>query len=204
MSGVENNMALERSTLLDFIQVDVNNLQAIENTPLRKKALPLTFPLSKEDLSHINALAKKFNSDKHLAGLAAPQFGISKQIIIFGIPENYEYAKALQRTILINPVYERLSNERDRDDEECRTVSGMTGPVRRYSKIRYKAYNLLGETVEGEAEGFLARVIQHEIDHLEGKLFIDRVPKGKLTTIREYLRVNDYLGENDTERDYFF
>ena len=107
-------------------------------------------------------------------GLAAPQVHLSKRIIIFRNLD-FEENEKIQITPLINPVFKPLSDEENDDWEGCLSIPGMQGLVRRYKKINYFGYDLDGNKIENEAEGLHARVVQHEIDHLNGVLYIDRL-----------------------------
>ena len=107
-------------------------------------------------------------------GLAAPQVHLSKRIIIFRNPDLKEKDK-IQITPLINPVFKPLTDEKENDWEGCLSIPGMQGLVRRYKKINYSGYDLNGNKIENEADGLHARVVQHEIDHLNGVLYTDRL-----------------------------
>lgn len=153
----------------------------------------LTFPLTQDDINDVNILEAKFDAEQNCAGLAAPQIGIAKQIIVFAAPENpdlkkwrSDFTQTMDKTIWINPTYEGIGADMNEDYEACFSVFEVAGPVKRYKKIRFKAYQVNGDLVEGIAEGFLARIIQHEIDHVNGKLYIDYVPQGHLLKIEEY------------------
>ena len=111
-------------------------------------------------------------------GLAAPQVHMSKRIIIFRNPDVEEKEK-IQITPLINPKYEPVSEEKDDDWEGCLSIPGMQGLVRRYKKINYTGYDLNGDTIKNTAEGLHARVVQHEIDHLDGILYTERLTNKK-------------------------
>lgn len=159
---------------------------------LRVTAKKLAFPLAQEDIEDIKILEKKYDQEENCAGLAAPQIGISKQVIVFATNEpdlkkwRPDFTQSMPKTIWINPSYEPVGNEKHEDYEGCFSVIDRVGMVNRYQKIRYKAYNLKGELQEGTAEGFLARLIQHEIDHLNGKLYIDLVPENKLMSTESF------------------
>jgi len=155
----------------------------------------LQFPLSDEDLADIKTLQQQYDieGEDNCAGLAAPQIGIAKQVIIFSAPENEElrkwredFTQAMDKTTWINPKYEGIGEEKREDYEGCFSVLDKAGPVERFCKIRYEAYTTEGKLVTGIAEGFLARIMQHEIDHVHGKLYIDYVPEGKLFSVSEY------------------
>jgi peptide deformylase len=112
------------------------------------------------------------------AGLAAPQIGVDLQVVLFGsgVPNpRYPTAPVVPRTVLINPVITPLSNEEEEDWEGCLSVPGMRGVVPRWRRIRYQGLDERGQTIDREAEGFHARVVQHECDHLWGKLYPMRV-----------------------------
>ena len=111
------------------------------------------------------------------AGLAAPQIGISKRLIIFGVEANPRYpnVEEVPTTIVINPHLERLSNHLNEDWEGCLSVPGMRGLVIRYSHMRYSGFDRHGEKFTRDVEGFHARVVQHEFDHLNGVLYPHRI-----------------------------
>jgi peptide deformylase len=111
------------------------------------------------------------------AGLAAPQIGIGLRVVIFGFDSNPRYpdSSAVPKTILINPQITPLSEEQDNGWEGCLSVPGMRGVVSRYSHIRYTGFDAAGSAIEVEAEGFHARVVQHECDHLDGILYTQRL-----------------------------
>ena len=111
------------------------------------------------------------------AGLAAPQIGVNKQLVVFGFEKNLRYPDAvpIQETILINPSITIISNQEEEDWEGCLSVPGIRAKVPRYKKIRYSGYDRDGTLIDRTVEGFHARVVQHECDHLIGKLFPMRV-----------------------------
>jgi peptide deformylase len=125
------------------------------------------------------------------AGLAAPQVHVSKQIVVMEVSQNPRYpnAPAIPLTVYINPEITPLTEEMDEDWEGCLSVPGLRGRVPRYTKIRLRAYDRDGQRVDFVAEGFHARVIQHECDHLWGKLYIDRVrDTTSLTFMEEFMK----------------
>ena len=125
------------------------------------------------------------------AGLAAPQVHVSKQIVVMEVSKNPRYpnAPAIPLTVYINPEITPLTEEMDEDWEGCLSVPGLRGRVPRYTKIRLRAYDRDGQRVDFVAEGFHARVIQHECDHLWGKLYIDRVrDTTSLTFMEEFMK----------------
>jgi len=110
-------------------------------------------------------------------GLAAPQIGVDLQLVIFGFDRNERYpdAPAVPRTILLNPVITPLSQDMEEGWEGCLSVPGLRGAVSRYSLIRYEGIDPHGERIDRRAEGFHARVVQHECDHLIGRLYPSRI-----------------------------
>jgi len=110
-------------------------------------------------------------------GLAAPQIGVGLQVLIFGFEhsERYPDAPPVPRTILLNPVITPLDDTLEEDWEGCLSVPGLRGVVPRHRRIRYRGFDPLGEPIDRHAEGFHARVVQHECDHLNGTLFPMRV-----------------------------
>ena len=111
------------------------------------------------------------------AGLAATQIGVLLQVVIFGCGQNPRYpdAPAVPATVLINPVIEPLSEEMEDGWEGCLSIPGLRGLVPRYSRIRYTGHDAHGRLIEREADGFHARVVQHECDHLIGVLYPQRM-----------------------------
>jgi len=112
------------------------------------------------------------------AGLAAPQIGVDLQLVIFGTDApnpRYPDAPPVPRTVLINPVITPLSDEEEEGWEGCLSVPGMRGVVPRWKSIRYTGFDPHGRPIARTAEGFHARVVQHEVDHLLGKLYPMRV-----------------------------
>ena len=110
-------------------------------------------------------------------GLAAPQIGVGLQVVIFGFEhsERYPDAAPVPRTILVNPVITPLTEDREEGWEGCLSVPGLRGMVPRATRIHYTGFTAAGEPIERFAEGFHARVVQHECDHLDGVLYPMRV-----------------------------
>lgn len=111
------------------------------------------------------------------AGLAAPQIGVGLQVVIFGVEKNMRYpdAEDVPYTVLINPVIKPLTKETEEDWEGCLSVPGMRGMVPRFSKIGYQGYDQYGNSINRNVDGFHARVVQHECDHLQGILYPMRI-----------------------------
>lgn len=115
--------------------------------------------------------------DANGAGLAAPQIGINAQLVIFGFKQNSRYpdAPAVPETVLINPVITPLSDQTEENWEGCLSVPGMRGVVPRWSRIHYQGVDQYGNVISREVDGFHARVVQHECDHLIGVLYPMRI-----------------------------
>jgi peptide deformylase len=116
----------------------------------------------RETMAHLNG-----------AGLAAPQVGVPLRLVIFGVQKNPRYpdAEEVPDTVLVNPVIEPLGDELEEGWEGCLSVPGLRGVVPRYRRIRYRGFDHCGASIERIAEGFHARVVQHECDHLDGILY---------------------------------
>ncbi len=109
-------------------------------------------------------------------GLAAPQVKRSLQLVIFSVPaERTDDGVGLPPTVLINPVIEPIGDIMDEAYEGCLSVPGLTGRVPRWRQIGYRGFGLDGRLIECEASGFHARVVQHECDHLWGRLYVSRM-----------------------------
>ena len=132
------------------------------------------------------------------AGLAAPQVHVPLRVVIFHVPEGRDGVnpEAVPLTVLINPVVEPLTDEREIDWEGCLSVPGLMGAVPRYTKVRYRAITPEGEELDRVAEGFHARVAQHECDHLDGTLYPKRMEDLSLLMFSDQFR---YHGDTDEE-----
>jgi peptide deformylase len=112
------------------------------------------------------------------AGLAAPQIAVDLQLVIFGTDApnpRYPDAPLVPRTVLLNPVITPIGNEEEDGWEGCLSVPGLRGVVPRWSRIRYQGFDQYGDAIDRIVDGFHARVVQHECDHLVGKLYPMRV-----------------------------
>jgi peptide deformylase len=111
------------------------------------------------------------------AGLAAPQIGVNLQLVIYGFKDNQRYPDAppVPETVLINPVLTPLSDEMDEQFEGCLSVPGLRGVVPRYTRLHYEGVDQFGKPIVRDCEGFHARVVQHEVDHLLGILYPMRI-----------------------------
>lgn len=111
------------------------------------------------------------------AGIAAPQIGVNLRVVIFGGQPSLRYPEAptIPDTVLINPQLTPLANDTEDDWEGCLSVPGLRGVVPRWRHLRYAGYTLEGKHFERIVEGFHARVVQHEVDHLDGILYPRRI-----------------------------
>lgn len=137
-------------------------------------------PVAKFDTPELHALLADMRDTMAAldgAGLAAPQIGVGLQVVIFGIEHNPRYpdAEAVPQTILINPTLTPLSEEVEDDWEGCLSVPGMRGVVPRLARLRYQGFDEYGKPIDRSVEGFHARVVQHEYDHLIGVLYPMRI-----------------------------
>jgi peptide deformylase len=143
---------------------------------LREKAKPVE-QFGTPELRALLEDMKETMAAKNGAGLAAPQIGVGRRVVIFGVEKNPRYpdAEDVPFTVLVNPKLVMLTREVEEDWEGCLSVPGMRGVVPRYTKLRYSGFDIEGNPIEREAEGFHARVVQHECDHLDGILYPQRM-----------------------------
>ena len=144
------------------------------------RLLRIAKPVEQFDTPEMRELiADMFETMKHAngAGLAAPQIGVDLQLVIYGYDSNVRYPEAppVPKTVLINPVITPLDDVEVDGWEGCLSVPGLRGVVPRWERIRYTGVDELGNTIDREAEGFHARVVQHECDHLIGRLYPTRM-----------------------------
>ncbi len=111
------------------------------------------------------------------AGIAAPQIGVSLRVVIFEVADNprYPHVSPVPYTVLVNPQLTPLGSEQAEGWEGCLSVPGLRGLVPRYTRLRYRGSGLHGEPIDRTVEGFHARVVQHEVDHLDGILYPRRI-----------------------------
>ena len=185
--------SVSMNNLPDYVSINDENADETLRNQLITPSEEVSFPLSENDCKVINTVEAKFDQEENMAGLAAPQIGFHKQVIVFAVPEDPILKKfrpdltdTMPKTIWLNPSYEVVGEETTTDYEACFSVEDLVGPVTRSTTVNYTAYDQEGNKITGKASGFLARVIQHEIDHVHGKLFIDKVPKYEIDTIEEY------------------
>ena len=144
------------------------------------RLLRVAKPVEQFDTPEMRELiADMFETMKHAngAGLAAPQIGVDLQLVIYGYDSNVRYPEAppVPRTVLINPVITPLGEGEVDGWEGCLSVPGLRGVVPRWERIRYTGFDELGNPIDREADGFHARVVQHECDHLIGRLYPTRM-----------------------------
>jgi peptide deformylase len=154
---------------------------------LRQRAKPVE-AFGTPELRELVADMTETMKAKNGAGLAAPQIGVSQRVVIFGVAANPRYpdAEAVPFTVLVNPKLVMLTREVEEDWEGCLSVPGLRGIVPRYTRLRYAGFDAEGNPIERVAEGFHARVVQHECDHLDGILYPQRMTDlGKLGFIEE-------------------
>jgi peptide deformylase len=137
-------------------------------------------PVAAFDTPELHALlADMYDTMRALdgAGLAAPQIGVGLQVVIFGIDHNPRYpdAETVPQTVLINPTLQQVDNEIEEGWEGCLSVPGLRGLVPRYKRLRYLGFDPFGKAIDRTVEGFHARVVQHECDHLIGVLYPMRI-----------------------------
>lgn len=123
------------------------------------------------------------------AGLAAPQIGVSQRVVIFGVEANPRYPEVepVPTTVLINPTLTFVGEEREDGWEGCLSVPGMRGLVSRHLHLRYSGFDAQGRPIERTASGFHARVVQHEVDHLDGILYPMRIQDLRLFGFEDVL-----------------
>lgn len=133
--------------------------------------------ISKEILEEIEDLKETLNFTEGF-GIAAPQAGINRRIVIIQVNKDkctYKDCEEVPTTVMINPQWRKLSDDTDIEFEGCLSVPSIRGKVERYKKIEVTYYNEKGEKIVKEANGFTARDIQHECDHLDGIVFLEKV-----------------------------
>lgn len=144
------------------------------------RLLRVARPVTRFDTPELHALVGDMFETMRAAngaGLAAPQIGVDLQLVIFGFGSNARYPDAppVPETVLLNPVLTPLSDEIEEGVEGCLSVPGLRGSVPRHTRLRYEGVDQAGRPIVREAEGFHARVVQHEVDHLHGILYPMRI-----------------------------
>ncbi|MBP2230574.1 peptide deformylase [Azospirillum agricola] len=144
------------------------------NPVLRAVAEPIADPTDPE-VARLAADMIETMMDAPGVGLAAPQVAVARRIVVFRVPADRGEGETVATTVLVNPVIEPLDGGTELGWEGCLSIPGLRGLVPRHRRIRYRGIGLDGAPIEREASGFHARVLQHEIDHLDGVLYIDRM-----------------------------
>jgi peptide deformylase len=144
------------------------------------RLLEIARPIERFNAPELHALIADMRdtmAHQNGAGLAAPQIGAGLRVVIFGVHANPRYPEVeeVPDTVLINPVIEPIGAEMEEDWEGCLSVPGMRGWVPRYRQIRYSGFDERGVRFERMVQGFHARVVQHEVDHLDGILYPRRI-----------------------------
>ncbi len=148
------------------------------NPLLRMTSEPISEDLfGSEKLNEMEAILFRVLQEKQGLGLAAPQIAINKRVIVFGMKQHPIYSDLLPIpfTALFNPSFEPLSDVVEEGYEGCLSVGQLRGKVPRYKAIGYRGYDANGKLIEREVYDLHARVIQHELDHLDGIVFLDKV-----------------------------
>ena len=144
------------------------------------RLLRVAAPVEQFDTPALHALIADMFATMHAAngaGLAAPQIGVDLQLVIFGFGSNQRYPDAppVPETVLINPVLTPIGDAMEEGFEGCLSVPGLRGSVPRYTRLHYEGFDQFGKRIVVDAEGFHARVVQHEVDHLLGILYPSRI-----------------------------
>ena len=137
------------------------------------------------------------------AGLAAIQIGVLQRVVVFGVERNPRYpdAEPVPFTVLVNPEISPIGDEKEDGWEGCLSVPGLRGLVPRYTRIRYRGFDPFGTPIDRTVDGFHARVVQHECDHLVGVLYPQRIENMTMFGFLEELQVSGAFGlAEDTDR----
>lgn len=146
-----------------------------------ERLLRVAKPVERFDSDEVHLLVSDMFDTMHAAngaGLAAPQIGVDLQLVIFGTGAanvRYPDAPPIPRTVLLNPVITPIGAVEEHDWEGCLSVPGLRAVVPRWASIRYQGFDQYGDAIDRTVDGFHARVVQHECDHLIGKLYPMRV-----------------------------
>ena len=155
----------------------IREILKMGDTRLLRKAEPVA-AFDTPELHSLIADMRETMSAVNGAGLAAPQIGVNLQLVIFGgtaINPRYPDRPLIPTTVLLNPVITPMGDAEELDWEGCLSVPGLRGEVPRWARIRYTGFDEFGQTIDRTVDGFHARVVQHECDHLIGKLYPMRV-----------------------------
>ena len=146
-----------------------------------ERLLRVAKPVERFDSDEVHLLVSDMFDTMHAAngaGLAAPQIGVDLQLVIFGTGAanvRYPDAPPIPRTVLLNPVITPIGDAEESDWEGCLSVPGLRAVVPRWASVRYQGLDQYGDAIDRTVDGFHARVVQHECDHLIGKLYPMRV-----------------------------
>ena len=155
----------------------VRQILRMGDPQLRQRSMPVAMPWDDHLKELILDLQDTMEANQG-AGLAAPQIGVPLRVVVFGgaaINPRYPDQAPLPRTILINPVLTPLGEGKEDGWEGCLSVPGLRGKVHRWSRLRYQGFDESGNEIDRSVDGFHARVVQHECDHLDGILFPDKL-----------------------------
>jgi peptide deformylase len=145
---------------------------------LRKRSDEIPVPFDEEGKRDIETLIDAFVGRDDAAGLAAPQIGINKRIVVFrngNLKDRAPMQKGDgQYDVLVNPRITQIRGDSEKEQEGCLSCPDISADVVRATSIKVRAYDEEGKKINKRYQGFLARVVQHELDHLDGKLIIDR------------------------------
>jgi len=159
-------------------------------------------PVSEFNTAQLHALVADMLDTMHAndgAGLAAIQIGVPQRVVVFGLERNPRYPDAdpVPLTVLVNPDISAIGNEKEEDWEGCLSVPGLRGMVPRYLRIRYRGFDPLGTPIDRTVEGFHARVVQHECDHLDGVLYPQRIENMTSFGFVEELQASGAFGRTE-------
>lgn len=207
-AGIMSNLNSESELPYQLLQLVT--LESLEHRVLRTLAKTVKFPLDAATQQFIQDFQVFFRDLKsHLgspAGLAAPQVGHALQIIIIQVSESAKARRkdvydVLPPTVLINPVYTPVTvSGESKDWEGCFSVPDKMGEVYRYNEIHYTAYTPEGKQINAVARGFLARLIQHEVGHLNAELYIDRLrPDCRYDSVKNVMSMLKATTATETE-----
>ena len=162
------------------MELNAKPILKMGNPQLRRIAELIRDPLAPEIRELVETMKLSMAAASGV-GLAAPQIGVNKRLVIFEVPgarleaEDGVQGAGVPQTVLINPVITPMSTEMASGWEGCLSVPGLRGLVPRHTQIRYQGIDLSGNLIDREVQGFHARVVQHEVDHLDGILYPERM-----------------------------
>src|SRR5262249_39032456 len=165
-------------TICDTNHMAVLKVAHLGHPILRQKAEPISpEAIGAPEIQGLIDDMLETMDDHDGAGLAAPQVHVSRRLVVYGVRQNPRYpdAEEVPLTVLINPVITPTTTEQDEDWEGCLSVPDLRGQVPRFTRVRVEAWGGDGRRLSFAAEGFHARVVQHECDHLDGVVYLDRM-----------------------------